>query len=178
MRLAEHRVARKSDSAIRRYHQGRSGECQDRSLLHNQQERGHPTAFQEIQQRGRLFPPNDGKSRVCGRAGRRERSTSRFLRLHREERHNRQAIGPKGLLLHRGRRGRATRDHRAVLHSFRWQSGDVRRGAARVHAGSHGRLHEELLRSLLTGAGLTRARPACTRIRGGLQSKGLFLSAG
>lgn len=66
-----------------------------------------------------------------------------------------QAIGPKGLLLYRGRCGRATWNYCAVLHTFRWQSGDICRRAAWVHAGSHGRFHEELLRTLLTGADLT-----------------------
>lgn len=66
-----------------------------------------------------------------------------------------QAIGLKRLLLHRRRCGRATWNYRAVFHSFRWQSSDICRRVAWVHAGSHGRFHEELLRTFFTGASLS-----------------------
>jgi len=65
-----------------------------------------------------------------------------------------QAIRPKGLLLYRGWRGRATRNYCAILYSVCWQSSDVHRRITRMHAGSHDRLHEELLWTLLTSARL------------------------
>jgi len=56
-----------------------------------------------------------------------------------------QAIRPKGLLLYRGWRGRATRNYCTILYSVCWQSSNVHRRIARMYAGSHDRLHEELL---------------------------------
>jgi len=61
-----------------------------------------------------------------------------------------QAVCSEGLLLHWGWCSCTTRNNCAVLYSFRWQSSHMRRRAAWVHSGSHGRLHEELLWALFT----------------------------